>query len=168
MNLARCTTTETQCFLLFTSSTVSSDPPKKCLIQISSTVMWSANGWRGHLQESLLKRLCILVQEKRSDLNPAVLSFAGVLSPTPGQRRNVLWQPGHCDWTQFCWGQRQPKPEPERGTKRRKGEVLCCLLLCTVCRPSSQPGLSQTHTKAALTRAETGSEGVAEERKKRL
>lgn len=33
-----------------------------------------------------------------------------------------------------------------------------------MCRPS-QPGLSQTHTKAALTRGEAGSEGVAEDRK---
>lgn len=82
----------------------------------------------------------ILVLERRSDLNPAAQSITGALSPTPGHQRNVFRPPGHCDWTQFCWGQKRIKPEPETGRS-----VVLSIVLCSVWAIGTAQSFSNTY-----------------------
>lgn len=112
------------------------------------------------VKETILQNLG---QEKRSDLNPVALSFTCVFFAHQGSTDRGM----SCGNQASVTGHKSAEDSQSQksgGGERREEEVLCCLPLCTVCRPS-QACLSETHTKAALTRAETGSKGVADERR---
>lgn len=127
INQACCPTTQPQYFLLFTSGTVSTRGiPNSSIFNcdvISKRLTWSST--RFFLKETIL---WILVQEKRSDLNPADLAFTGVLLPTPGQQRNVLWQPG---WTVTGHTSAENSgSQSQRENKKGEGKK-CCVVCCS-------------------------------------
>ena len=76
--------------------------------------------------------LWILEQKKKQNKKVRFKSSSSdALSPTPGHQRNVLWQPGHCEWTRFCRGKASQSQSQRKEEKRdRDRSVEMSVALC--------------------------------------